>query len=152
MASGHPAVRGGSGKLAQLWQLPLLLSSLALFGYAAYLFIDPQPGLTVEQKIDAARLYIRDGRPDASIAVLNQTLNTDKLAREKEAQVHLLLAEGIEQAQKLQRLDLALNHERIIEQSNIAISQGVKPQAELYRRLGESYEALGQPPRALENY
>lgn len=152
MASGHAAVRGGSRQLAQLWQLPLLLSSLGLFGYAAYLFVDPKPGLTVDQKIDAARLYVRNERPDASIAVLNQILNTDKLARDKEAQVHLLLAEAIELAQKHRHLDLALNHERIIEQSNIAISQGVKPQADLYRRLGESYEALGQPPRALENY
>src|SRR3954469_9433134 len=103
MASGH-AVRGGNQKLAQLWQLPLLLSSLALFGYAAYLFIDPKPGLTVDQKIDAARIFVRDERPDASIAVLNQILNTDKLAREKEAQVHLLLAEAIELAQKQRHL------------------------------------------------
>src|SRR5688572_27564748 len=126
-----------NSRLSQLWQLPLLLLSLGLFGYAAFLFVDPKPGLTVEQKIDAARIYTRNERPDASIALLNQILNTDKLAREKEAQVHLLLAEAIEKAQKQRHLDLALNHERIIEQSNIAISQGARPQADTYRRLGE---------------
>jgi tetratricopeptide (TPR) repeat protein len=151
MPSDH-AARGNTRKLAQLWQLPLLLSSLGLFGYAAYLFIDPKPGLTVDQKIDAARVFLRDGRPAASIAVLNQVLNTEKLLREKEAKIHLLLAESIESAQKQQKLDLEVNHERIIEQTNIALSQGVKPQADIYRRLGESYESIGKSPQALENY
>src|SRR2546421_487572 len=31
-------------RAAQLWQFPLLLVSIGLFGYAAYLFIDPKPG------------------------------------------------------------------------------------------------------------
>ena len=35
-------------RLAQLWQLPLLVVSLGLFGAAAYLFINPGPGLTIE--------------------------------------------------------------------------------------------------------
>ena len=151
MASGH-AVRGGSRKLAQLWQLPLLLCSLGLFGYAAYLFIDPKPGLSIDQKIDLARDYLRHGRPQASIAQLNQILDLEKMLREKEGQVHLLLAESIEAAQKQQKLDLAVNHEKVIEQTNIALSQGVKPAADIYRRLGEAHEAIGQAPQALENY
>ena len=62
-------------------QLPLFLLSLGLFGYAAYLFIDPQPGLTIEQKIDLARTYLRHERPEASIEQLNRMLSTEKLAR-----------------------------------------------------------------------
>ena len=41
MGSGH------SRQLSQLWQLPLLVFSVFLFGYAAYLFIDPKPGPSV---------------------------------------------------------------------------------------------------------
>ena len=88
--------RGTKRSLARLWQAPLLLLSLGLFGYAAYLFIDPQPGLTIDQKIDIARVYLKNERPEAAIEQLNRLLTTEKLPRESEATIHLLLAEGIE--------------------------------------------------------
>ena len=62
------AFRGSRRSLAHLWQAPLLLLSLGLFGYAAYLFIDPQPGLTLDQKIDVARVYLKNERPEAAIS------------------------------------------------------------------------------------
>ena len=139
-------------RLAQLWQLPLLLVSLGLFAYAAYLFIDPKPGLSVEQRIELGRLYLNHDRPDAAVDQLNKLLTTEKLTRENEAKVHLLLAEAIEAAQERAGLDLDVNHERIIEQSRIALAQGVKPEAEIYRRLGDSYRATNQHTGALENY
>src|SRR5688500_4996224 len=144
--------RGTKRALAHLWQAPLLLLSLGLFGYAAYLFIDPKPGLTIDQKIELARTYLRYERPEAAADQLNKLLAGERLTLENEAKVHLLLAQSIEQAGKLKKLDLPANHERIIEQSKIAISQGVKPEADIYRRLGESYEALGQADEALKNY
>ena len=139
-------------RLSQLWQLPLLLVSLALFGYAAYLFIDPKPGPSVNQRIDTAEAFVRHGRPDASIDQLNRLLHSEKLTREDEARVHLLLAESIEAAQKQAKTDLDVNHERIIEQTRIALAQGVKPAADIYRRLGDSYQSLGQSDQALESY
>ena len=139
-------------RLAQLWQLPLLLVSLGLFAYAAYLFIDPKPGLSVERRIEFAEAYLRHGRPDAAVDQLNKLLGSEKLARDTEARVHLLLAECIESAQKLAKLDLDANHEKIIEQSRIALTQGVKPEAEIYRRLGDSYRSLNRTAEALENY
>jgi tetratricopeptide (TPR) repeat protein len=138
--------------LARLWQLPLFLLSLGLFGYAAYLFIDPKPGLTTDQKIELARAHLRYDRPEAAADRLNSLLAGERLTLENQAKVHLLLAQAIEEAQKLKKLDLPANQERIIEQSKIAISQGVKPEADTYRRLGESYEALGQHDEALKNY
>src|SRR3954452_21580921 len=92
--SGH-----SSGRLAQLWQLPLLLLSLALFGYAAYLFIDPKPGLTLDQKINVGRNYLSQARPDAAIEHLNKLLNTERLDKPHEGQVHLLLADAIAAAE-----------------------------------------------------
>ena len=132
--------------------MPLLLLSLGLFAYAAYLFIDPRPGLSVGQRIDTARAYLAYGRPDAAVDQLNKLLASEKLARENEARVRLLLAESLEAAQKQLNLDLDVNHERIVEQTRVALTQGVKPEAEIYRRLGDSYRALGRPAQALENY
>ena len=144
--------RGNSTRIARLWQLPLFLLSIGLFGYAAYLFIDPKPGLTIEQKIELARTYLKYDRPEASVDQLNKLLGGERLTLENESKIHLLLAESIESAQRLKKLDLAANHERIIEQSKIALSQGVKPEAEIYRRMGESYESLGNADEALKNY
>ena len=132
--------------------MPLLIISLGLFAYAAYLFIDPKPGLSVNQRIETARAYLRHGRPDAAVDQLNKLLGSEKMARENEARVRLLLAESIESAQRQLGLDLDANHERIVEQSRVALSQGVAPEAEIYRRLGDSYKALGKPAEALESY
>jgi hypothetical protein len=55
MASQRLSGENNSNRLGQLWQLPLLILSFSLFGYAAYLYIDPQPGLTPAQKIELAR-------------------------------------------------------------------------------------------------
>jgi tetratricopeptide (TPR) repeat protein len=139
-------------RFGRLWQLPLFILSLGLFGYAAYLFIDPKPGLTIEQKIDLARTYLTYDRPEAAIDQLNKLFDGEKLTLENESKIHLLLAESIEKAQKQKKLDLAANHEKIIEQTKIALSQGVKPEADIYRRMGESYEALGRADDALKNY
>lgn len=139
-------------KFRDLWQMPLLLLSIGLFVYAAYLFVDPKPGLSVARRIEVARTYLTRGRPDAAADQLNKLLTSEKLQRETEARVRLLLAEALEAAQKQLRIDLDVNHERIVEQTRIALAQGVKPEAEIYRRLGDSYRALNKPVEALENY
>ena len=132
--------------------MPLLLLSLGLFAYAAYLFIDPKPGLSVEQRIDGARGFLRAGRPDAAVDQLNKLLASEKLALPNEARVRLLLAESLEAAQKQLNIDLDVNHERIVEQTRVALSQGIKSEAEIYRRLGDSYRALDKPAEALASY
>lgn len=159
MASGRAnSSRGGSplqssrGRLAQLWQLPLLLLSLGLFGYAAYLFIDPKPGPTIDQKIGIARTYLDQERPEAAIEQLNKILNNEKLAPEKEGEVHLMLAESFEDWQKQKKVSIPANHLRIIEQTRLALGQGVKADANVHRRLAESYEALGRTTDALADY
>src|SRR5947209_3560675 len=139
-------------RVAQLWQVPLLLLSLGLFAYAAYLFIDPQPGLSINQKIDVARLYLKNERPEAAINQLNKIITTEKLDREYEAVVHLLLAQSIDAAQQQKHMDLPANRQQIIEQTRLALSIGVKNSADIQRRLGESYEALDKPAEALDHY
>jgi tetratricopeptide (TPR) repeat protein len=149
------AARGRShaqGRFSQLWQLPLLAVSLGLFGYAAYLFIDPKPGLTVDQKIDAARVLIAQDRPEAALEYVNKLLTTEKLETPQEGQLHLLIAESLELGQKQRRISIPANHQRIIEQTRLALQQGVAATAAIHKRVAESFEALDQSEDALANY
>ena len=134
--------RRASARLAQLWQLPLLLLSVALFGYAAYLFIDPQPGLTIEERINSAKALIANERPDAANQLLNRILTTEKLSADHQGVIHLLIAESIDMAQKQKRLHVPANFVSIVEQTRRAQGTGAKLDWQAYRRLGEAYEAL----------
>jgi len=139
-------------RLSQLWQLPLLIVSVALFSYAAYLFIDARPGLTVGEKIELGRQYMKVGRPEAAVEHFNKLLASERLEGGNEATVHLLIAQSIEEAQKQKNITIPANYQNIIEQTQIALSQGAKPNAVIHERLAESYEAIGKPAEALTNY
>jgi tetratricopeptide (TPR) repeat protein len=140
------------GRLAQLWQLPLLLLSLLLFAVAGYLFFSASPGLTIRKQIDIARLYIAHERPEAALEQLNRLVTGEKLTQEYEATVHLLMAQALETAQRQRKISIAANHTRIIEQTQIALQMGIKPTGEIHRRLGESYQALGRPGDAVGQF
>jgi tetratricopeptide (TPR) repeat protein len=150
--AAKPRKDDGTLRLAHLWQLPLLLISLGLFGTAAYLFINPEKGLTIDQKIHVARIYLTYNRPEAALDQLNKLLMTERLTPANAGKIHLMLAEALEQAQSTHHISLASNHERIIEQTRLAMGQGIKPDPDMYRRLGDSYDALGEPLKALESY
>jgi tetratricopeptide (TPR) repeat protein len=140
------------GRFSQLWQLPLFLLSLALFVYAGYLFMAPGPGATVDQKIAVAQDYLHQDRPDAALQQLARTLEGEKLEPAKEAPIHLLIAKALEAAQTQQKLNVPANHQRIIEQTEIAQHLGAVLGAEDHRRLGDSYAELGHDPEAIEHY
>src|SRR4051812_16251474 len=139
-------------QLGQLWQLPLLLLSLGLFGYAAYLFIDPEPGLTIDQKISVARQYLNQERPKAALDQLNKILQAERLENDQQAKLHLMTAEALDMGQRERRINIPINHKRIVEQTQLALARGAKGDMAVYRRLGESYEALGKSAEALTAY
>src|SRR5687768_13819218 len=140
-------------RLSQLWQLPLLMLSLGLSGVAGYLFVDARPVLTLNHKLASVRQFLADERPDAAMQSLTRLVAAERLPREHEAQVHLLLAESIDAAQKQNRdAAPAANYGRIVEELQIALAQGIKPTGDIHRRMGESYEALGKPIDAVSQY
>lgn len=149
-----PVSKLGIRQLApsQAWQLPLLLVSLATFGYAAYLFIDPQPGPTVADRIGAARELIRQERAEASIEVLNKLLKTEKLERKKQGEVHLLLARALELGMRDAKYKAPVNYEQIVKQTQYALQCDLDLDADDYRRLAASQEALSNTKDALSNY
>src|SRR5437867_899774 len=97
--SSHRSQHRSHRRIGDLWQLPLLIASLGLFGYAAYLFIDPKAGPTVDDKILLGRTYLNQERPDAAIEHLNKLLVTEKLDKPHEGQIHLMLAEALSVAE-----------------------------------------------------
>lgn len=143
---------GSSRNLSQLWQLPLFLLSLALFVYAGYLFIGPGPGATIDQKIAVAQDYLKQNRPDAALQQLSRILDGERPEPAKEGTIHLLIAEALEAGQKQLKIDIPANDQRIIEQTELAEQLGVQPDAEMHRRVGDSYAALGRTADAAEHY
>ncbi len=139
-------------QLAQLWQLPLLLLSCVLFALAGYLFVNASPGLTIRRRIDIARVYLDQERPEAALQQLNRLLVGEQMSQPDEASVHLLIGEALESAQRQLRIDIPANHARIIEQTQLALRMGARPTGEICRRLGDSYEALGQNAKAVDQF
>jgi tetratricopeptide (TPR) repeat protein len=126
--------------------------SLALFVYAGYLFISPGPGATIDQKIAVAQDYLKQNRPDAALQQLSRILESEKPEPAKEGTIHLLIAQALEAGQKQLKIDVPANDSRIIEQTELAEQMGVQPDAEMHRRVGDSYAALGHTADAAEHY
>jgi tetratricopeptide (TPR) repeat protein len=143
---------GARRRLAHLWQLPLLLFALILFVCASWLFVNARPKITLNQKLSPAREMLRNDRPDAAVESISRLLAAERFEPASEGQIHLLLAEAVDASQKQRRQSVAANHVRIIEQTQIALAQGVKPTGEIHRRVGEAYEALNKPVEAVSQY
>lgn len=155
MGSSRPVRRAPGRRSAKdLWQVPLLIGSLGLFGYAAYLFIDPKAGPSIDEKINVARTYLGQERPDAALEYLNRLLSSEKLDKLHEGQVHLMLAEGLAavEGQKDAKYKVPRRHEQIIEQTRLALASNITTTYEIERRVAESYEALHKSTEALKHY
>ncbi len=145
---------GGAGRRAShLWQMPLLLLALALLLTTTGLYVDGRPVILLNQKLSVARELIHNDRPDAAAESVARLMSAgEPMPAQCEGKVHLLLAEALDAAQKQRKQSIPANHTRIIEQTQIALAQGVRPSGDIHRRLGESYEALGQPVEAVSQY
>src|SRR5205814_2316678 len=99
-----------------------------------------------------ARAYLSQERPKAAMEELDETLVREKRKPQSKGRVHLMLAEALEMAQKEKKINIAANHARIIEQTRLASGSGIKLDSNAFRRLAESYEALGKLVDALDNY
>jgi tetratricopeptide (TPR) repeat protein len=137
---------------SQLWQWPLLLISLGCFAVAAILFIHPTHTITFEDRISVARNYLAQNRPDAALEQLNRMLQKQTLAPIQEGVVHLILGEALEADQKQQKLSIPENYRRIIEQTQLALTQGATADAAVHRRLADSFAALDDTAAAIDHY
>jgi tetratricopeptide (TPR) repeat protein len=139
-------------RLSQLWQFPLLILSLGLFAVAGYFFVHPQHRATLEEKVQVARNYLKQDRPDAALEQLNKILKNETVPPKVEGIIHLMLAEALEAGQNHLKISIPENYRRIIQQTQMALSHGVALDADIHRRLGESYAALGKVDEAINHY
>ena len=139
-------------RLSHLWQLPLLFASIVLFVCAAVLFVEGRPTITINQKLAVARAYLREDRPDAAVESITRLMAAEKFPREVEGQLHLAFAEALDAAQNQRQQSVPAVHQRIVEESQIALAQGVRPTGEILRRMAENLEALGKPVEAVAQY
>src|SRR5947207_13870124 len=93
---------GGAGRrLSHLWQLPLLLLSLALFSATTGLYVDGRPTIALNQQLAVARQLLQNDRPDAAAEHVTRLMErAEKLPQQSEGKVHLLLAESLDAAQR----------------------------------------------------
>lgn len=138
--------------MTHLWQMPLLMLSLALFGYAAYLLWDPKPGPTVEQRLADVRTLLKMERPEAAVERLKKLIVTDHLTPDQQSRIHLHFAEALELYQDLKRMTIPALQIRIIEQTKLAVASGMRLDGNAQRRLGKAYELLGKTDDALDAY
>ena len=114
----------------------LLVVSLALFGYAAYLFIDPEiRPLPLPSASKPSKSFSRMKRFEAALDLGNKLLASGNLKPAEEGHVHLLLAQVLEGAQKDHHIDLRSNH-NLHHRADPACGWqgGEKETADLYRR------------------
>ncbi|MGC4033922.1 MAG: hypothetical protein QM754_19755 [Tepidisphaeraceae bacterium] len=137
---------------SQLWQMPLLLCSFGLFGYATYLLWDPKTGPTPDQRLDAGRQLMNAERPEATVELLNGVLKLDKLTPAQKSRTHLMLAEAVEMYQDQKKVQVPALQQRIIEQTRLALAQEQPIDGRAYRRVARAFEMLGQTNEALDNY
>lgn len=136
----------------QLWQMPLLVLSLALFMYAAWLLWDPKPGPTVDERLAIARTYLDSERPQATVTLLNSLSQLEQLTPQQQGKLHLLYAESMElYAQQHPQVALTVQP-RIVDQTRQAMAYGSQPVAKDFKRLAKAYENLNKPDEALTYY
>ena len=99
-----------------------------------------------------AQDYLKQNRPDAALQQLSRILESEKPEPAKEGTIHLLIAQALEAGQKQLKIDIPANDQRIIEQTELAEQMGVQPDADLHRRVGDSYASLGRTADAAEHY
>ncbi|MDB5325712.1 MAG: hypothetical protein JWM57_1281 [Phycisphaerales bacterium] len=138
--------------LSQLWQMPLLLASLGLFGYATYLLWDPTAPPTVDQRLDVAKKLLSVERPEAAVEQLNSIIKLDKLTAAQKSRSHALMAEGIEQYQDQKKIIIPALQTRIVYETRQALMDSQSLDAAGYRRVAKAFESLGQTAEALDNY
>ncbi len=138
--------------LAGLWQVPLLIVSLALFGVAGYLFINPQPGPGLGEQIERSRRDIKAERYDAAIGRLGDLLDVAAESPD-EPEIRLLIAEALDRAmRRSRRVESPASHRRIIEETRRAVEAGATETPVVADRVARSYEALAVPDRAAAHW
>ncbi len=138
--------------LSQLWQLPVLLASVVLFGFGVYLMAPkPAPAPDYARPLEVAEGQIKAGEFEPALKTLHDAeLEMTKLTVPQQARLKMLQADAVSLGQKHAGGNTATNHQTIVRNYQLAQKLGAKLDEPRMRRLADSLAVTGEIEAALE--
>jgi tetratricopeptide (TPR) repeat protein len=147
--NGGSAAGGGTNPWNRVWQVPLLMAGLVVFGVGVRAVVKMVKPVPFAEHVRDVRTLIAVGRYEDAVNQINVLGNYFKT----DAQQGVLqqLAGDVDYlAQQQEKGFVRVNYQHVADHYREAVALGVKPDATMNERWGEAGLALGDAPLALE--
>ena len=141
-------MRNGPNPWRRLWQVPLLLAGLALFGLGVRAFIQTIKPVAFEQQVIGVRSLLQAENYDQAISEINRLGEYYHDPRQR-ASLQLLSGDAHYLIQR-GKAPVRTNYERVLSHYEKSIELGITPDAAMNERWGIAALVLGQPALAVE--
>ena len=142
----------GLRHLATRWQIPLLLGSCILFGWALWSLRPTPPQIPFSQRLDHILALRKAGLPLEASKLAEELLMSPERSAEEQARLHEALAEIIYDVESKAPVKNPVNLERLIRHYRLSVKETEELSGEAFRRLGEAWEWLNRPTEAVKSY
>jgi tetratricopeptide (TPR) repeat protein len=144
---------------SNLWQMPVILISVALIGLGVYVGFTRGQVLDFDAALSQVEQFLSDGRLVQAEVRLRDVIEPQlgKAAPPQQARFHMAVADWLSLAQAQSAADQAAkglpamalegptaNDRRIVEQYTLAVQGGISPNARQLQRWAQSLIALGE--------
>lgn len=143
---GH--ARSNANPWRRLWQVPLLLAGLALFGMGVKAFIKTIKPVPFEQQVTGIRALLQGENYDKAISEINR-LGEYYHEHKQQGALQILSGDAHYLIQRGQP-PVRDNYERVLKHYAKAVELGITPDAAMNERWGISALVLGEPGLAVE--
>ncbi|HOW19062.1 MAG TPA: hypothetical protein PLC79_08495, partial [Phycisphaerae bacterium] len=142
----------GLRHLATRWQVPLLLASCILFGWALWSLRPTPPQIPFSQRLDHILALRKAGLHLEASKLAEELLMAPERSAEEQARLHEVLAEIIYDVESKAPVRNPVNLERLIRHYRLSVKETEELGGEAFRRLGEAWEWLNRPAEAIKSY
>ncbi|MGB9626905.1 MAG: tetratricopeptide repeat protein, partial [Phycisphaerae bacterium] len=142
----------GLRHLATRWQIPLLLVSCILFGWALWSLRPTPPRIPFSQRLDHILALRKAGLHLEASKLAEELLMSPERSAEEQARLHEVLAEIIYDVESKAPVKNPVNLERLIRHYRLSVKETEELSGEAFRRLGEAWEWLNRPAEAIKSY
>jgi tetratricopeptide (TPR) repeat protein len=144
------AVKGrGKNPWRRLWQVPLLLAGLGLFGFGVRALVRTVKPVPFAAQVRGVRELLAADHYKQAIEQIN-VLAGYYGGREQQGELQALAGDAHFLAQQKQPVLVRENYERVLQYYAKAVGLGVTPSATMNERWGEAALALGDARQAIE--
>ncbi|MBI1369501.1 MAG: tetratricopeptide repeat protein [Planctomycetes bacterium] len=145
-----PAVHNPSPRWSQVWQLPVLVLSIALFAAGLFMAKPEAPVDQYGQELQKVQALVVAGQFDTAMATLNELARImPTLPKPTQGQFELLAADTMYLAQRSKGWNKASNDEGIVKHYQSARDLGQTLDNQQYDRLVDSLAELGRADEGL---